>query len=86
MPKIVVVVEKDQNGRLWDYFLHEKNILAVADAFGTKCLQIHQYPSLSNGEADGEERFLELSAYPAIEEKQKLISNQQVLCLPKEDA
>jgi len=85
MPKIVVVVEKDENGRLWDYFFHEKDISAEADAFGTKRLQIHQHPSLSSSEANGEESFLELSAYPAVEEKQKWISDQQVQYLLKED-
>jgi len=85
MPRIVVVVEKDENGRLWDYFFHEKDISAEADAFGTKCLQIHQDPSLCSSEADGKESFLELGVSPAIDEKQKWISDQQVQYLLKEE-
>jgi hypothetical protein len=83
MPRIVVVVEKDENGRLWDYIFNEKDISAETNAFGTKCPQIHQDSSLNSSQTGGEESFLELSV-PAVME-QKVNSNRQVSILLKED-
>ena len=42
MPKLIVLVEKDENGKLWDYPLTENQLNCVGGSVGPCPLMIHK--------------------------------------------
>ena len=42
MPKVTVVVDKDETGKIWNYNLTQENLGNLKDLFATNSLSIHK--------------------------------------------
>jgi len=74
MPKIVVIVEKDETGRLWNYVLPEEDLAGNLNAFSGRSLLIHQSDfrqdeSVPVEDVRDKSSLVELGAMPIFEEK-----------------
>jgi len=78
MPKLVVMVEKDDTGKLWDYAFAEKDRVSVKNSFETTPLLIHKTGfSESDSQrvqaAPAEKDFITMDVIPLQEEAQEYI-------------
>jgi hypothetical protein len=42
MPKLTIIVEKDETGKIWDYNLPQENHVNIKNLFGTTSFSIHK--------------------------------------------
>jgi len=79
MLKLVVMVEKDDTGKLWDYTFAEKDGVSVKNSFETTPLLIHKTGfSESDSQrvqaaAPAEKDFITMGVIPLQEEAQEYI-------------
>ena len=77
MPKIVVMVEKDETGRLWDYVFQEKESPTSPNTVAARPIWIHRVDNIESEENEGEKAelvrdesgFVEVCSVPIFEEE-----------------
>ena len=77
MPKIVVMVEKDETGRLWDYVLQEKELSGIPNAIASRPIWIHRVDDIENVKYEtvrsevvrNESSFVEVCSVPILEDQ-----------------